>query len=273
MGGQPLAPNAQALKRLLAYMGSRDSRILWPELKLVSCWTDASSAPFSTELGQRLPHAKFQGKGLLSTEGVTTIPDAQGVPVLAADSGFFEFLDARETPWFAWELSSGNQYEVVITTAGGLYRYRTGDMVQCEGYSGDLPVLRFQGRQGLVSDLVGEKLTEQFVATCLYDIPGFRMLIPHTQGKPKYLLILDQRSDIDSASVVAAVEERLSKNAQYEYARRIGQLDSLQVRTVINPLEKFVQQMTRSGARLGDIKVPSLRPETNWLEIFQGNVQ
>jgi hypothetical protein len=268
VAGHDLPADEPALERLNAYMNSLDTRVLWPALKLVSCWADASSRPFFNELRHRLPQAKFQGKGLLATEGVTTIPDKHGQPVLAADSGFFEFLDAHDTTYFSWELQAGKQYEVVMTTSGGLYRYRTGDCVQCEGYSGELPVLRFQGRQGLASDIVGEKLTEQFVDKCLEDIPGFRMLIPQIQNKPKYVLIMDQRTQIDHSSLGNTVEEHLSKNPQYAYARNMGQLDSLAVLFVRSPLESFVQRMTRNGARLGDIKVPALRPETDWLDTF-----
>lgn len=263
-----LPPDAAALSRLEKYISSTDTRILWPDLKLVSCWADASSRPYFDELQQRFPHATFQGKGLLATEGVTTIPNLHGQPVLAADSGFFEFIDAQNTAYFSWELQPGQQYEVVMTTSGGLYRYRTGDMILCEGYAGDLPVLRFQGRQGLTSDLVGEKLTEQFVASCLEEIPGFRMLIPRSHGQPKYILILDQHNCRDQDSLAEKIEGHLLKNPQYAYARRLGQLESLAVLSVRRPLELFVQRMTRNGARLGDIKIPALRPEIDWLDTF-----
>lgn len=273
IAGHELPPNVKALNRLNKYASSRDVRVLWPALKLVSCWADASSRSYFNDLKVRLPHAQFQGKGLLSTEGVSTVPDQTGRPVLAVDSGFFEFLDAQGSSCFAWELQNGSHYEVVMTTSGGLYRYRTGDIVQCEGYTGDLPILRFLGRQGLASDIVGEKLTEQFVAACLDDITGFRMLVPHVQGKPKYVLITDKRTNVDRDSLAASLEMRLSRNVQYEYARSIGQLDAVEVLSVEAPLKLFMERMTRSGTRLGDIKVPSLRPEANWLNIFQGKAQ
>ncbi len=273
INGHWLPSNEQALKRLRAYRDSLDAKILWPALKMVSCWADASSRPFYNNLKKRLPHAQFQGKGLLSTEGVTTVPGHLDIPVLAADSGFFEFLDTQGLSCFAWELQSGAQYEVVMTTSGGLYRYRTGDLVKCEGYSENLPLLRFQGRNGLVSDIVGEKLTEQFVDSCLQDIAGFRMLVPRMLGKPGYVLILDEQTGNDCKSLVATIEKRLMENSQYEYARRIGQLDLLEVLPVRNPTESFMARMTHNGARLGDIKVPSLRSEPDWLKTFTGAEQ
>lgn len=264
--GQILPPNAAALQRLDSYQLSRDTRILWPNLKLVSCWADASSQPYFHALWQRLPHAQFQPKGLLATEGVATVPDPQGKTVLAADSGFFEFFDPQGAAHFAWELQQGKEYEFVMTTSGGLYRYRTGDGVRCEGYAGDLPVLRFVGRQGLTSDLVGEKLTEPFVTACLHDLVGFRMLIPNVQGKPRYVLVLDQAHDIKL--IAERVEKRLSENPQYAYARRIGQLDALSVLHVEQPLASWMRRKSQNGIRLGDIKVPCLCAETDWLSTF-----
>jgi hypothetical protein len=270
MSDQEMPPDAPAIRRLSAYGTTKDARELWPNLKLVSCWTEGSSRPFFDELKNRLPHADFQGKGLLATEGVVTVPNREGRPVLAADSGFFEFLDRERRSKLSHELANNERYEVVMTTSGGLYRYGTGDAVMCEGFANGLPVLRFMGRIGLTSDLVGEKLTEEFVATCLEEIPGFRVLVPIVRSKPEYALVVDARTTIQPEPLRVGVEARLSKNPQYAYARRMGQLDHLSVHIVPNPLETYMKRAARSGMRLGDVKVPALCSETDWLETFRG---
>jgi hypothetical protein len=165
---------------------------------------------YHDELKTRLSHAAFQGKGLLATEGVLTTPDFHNRTVPAADSGFFEFLDMAGHAKLVHELKPGEGYEAVMTTSGGLYRYRTGDWVTCEGHAADLPVLRFRGRRGLVSDLVGEKLTEEFVAGGLEAIPGFRILVPLCQSAPRYALILDQDNSMDADALAASLEAYLS---------------------------------------------------------------
>jgi hypothetical protein len=261
-----------ALSRLGRYAKNKDARTLWPHLKLVSCWQDASSKSFFNELKHRLSQAAFQGKGLLATEGVVTVPDREGRPALAVDSGFFEFLDDAGYSWVAHELESGTKYEVVMTTSGGLYRYRTGDCVICEGISENLPLLRFMGRSGLVSDMVGEKLTEEFVANCLDGcldgIPGFHMLVPCVRAKPQYVLVMDKCIGIQTEAFKLSIEQSLSRNPQYAFARRMGQLDSLSVLLLPNPLASYVNRIINNGARIGDVKVPALRPETDWLETF-----
>jgi hypothetical protein len=268
ISGQALPPDTAAADRLLAYSRSRDTHILWPDLRLISCWADASSKPFFEELERRLPHSSFQGKGLLATEGVVTIPNRDGAAVVAADSGFFEFLDDGGSSWLAHELKEGRRYEVIMTTAGGLYRYRIGDRVICEGYAETLPKLRFVGRCGLTSDLVGEKLTDEFVADCLSGIPGFRMLVPALEPRPRYVLIMDAASATIPDSLKHSIEERLKRNPQYAYARAIGQLDELSLLKAIEPLATYIKHVVGLGVRLGDVKVPALRPETDWVSTF-----
>lgn len=270
LSGHALAADPDALARLERFDSERDTRHLWPRLKLVSCWADASSRPFFAELRRRLPQATFQGKGLLSTEAVVTVPDDTGLPVLAADSGFFEFGDDNGDLRLAHELLDGEQYAVVVTTSGGLYRYRTGDRVVCEGQAHGVPVLRFTGRCGLTCDIVGEKLDEGFVLSCVEDVPGFRMVVPVRSPGPGYMLIVDSQHQHESPALVERVESRLCENPQYAYARRIGQLDKLSLFEAVRPLEKYVERFVAAGVRLGDLKVAALRPEPDWLETFSG---
>ncbi len=259
----PLPADAAASRRLAEYRREQDTRILWPALKLVSCWMDAGSSVYAKQLQARLPQAAFQAKGLLSTEAVVTVPDARDRPLLAVDSGFFEFSHAQGV-CLGDELSSGESYEPVVTTSGGLYRYRTGDLVRCEGYVDDVPVLRFIGRSGVVSDLVGEKLDERFVETCLAFLPGFRMLLPRSEPSPHYLLLIDRDQALPLADIAREIETRLCANVHYAYARRLGQLTALQVLTIDHGLQRYVQHMTARGMRLGDVKPPGLSLDSVW---------
>jgi hypothetical protein len=186
---------------------------LWPRLKLVSCWASAASKPFAAELAARLPHAALQPKGLLSTECVVT------TPLGITPHGHFEFQwrtgtlacpslpTARGTGTSAC-LPLRDVAEVIATTASGLYRYRTGDLVDDE--------LEFVGRSGIVSDLVGEKLTEPFVARCLENVRGY--LFAEGRG---YVVASETPVNLDD------VEQRLCANPHYEYARKLGQLAPL----------------------------------------------
>jgi len=231
---------------------------LWPRLKLVSCWASGASRPFAEALAARLPHAHLQPKGLLSTEGVVTVPDAEDRPVLT-EHGFFEF-EREGKLHLAGELVLGAVYGVVATTASGLYRYRTGDLVRCDGSSpAGRPSLEFMGRGELACDLVGEKLGESFVERCLQGIRGFRMVVPGTRGDG-YVLLAENGSRADPGRV----ERRLCENPQYAYARRLGQLEPLRLMEVAHLFERYVDFQLQQGVRLGDVKPVALRAERTW---------
>ena len=270
-GGQiaarQLAADPRALHRLTRYLQRQDSRELWPELKLVSCWMDGASRPLAETLQRQLPQARFQAKGLLATEGVTTVPNTEGQPVLTADSGFYEFLQPDGTIRCAWELTRDQSYELVLTTIGGLHRYCTGDLVRYEGMAAGLPILRFIGRNDLSSDLVGEKLTEAFVAQCLEGIPGFRLLAPMADPQPHYTLITDGSNLSRSASTLERIEQCLQTNPQYAYARKLGQLGPLTITPHSDPLTVYTMGAALQQ-RLGDVKVPALLPPTLKVEWF-----
>jgi len=231
----------------------------WPRLKLVSCWASGASWPFARALAARLPHASLQPKGLLSTECVVTVPDPQDRPVLSSH-GFFEFeRDGRLH--LADELAQGLVYEVVATTASGLYRYRTGDLVRFEGLAtSGRPILEFIGRGALVCDLVGEKLTEPFVAACLADVPGFRLLLPAAEGDG-YVLA----SEAGSRPNVDRIEQRLCGNPQYAYARKLSQLKALRLMEVEHLFDRYVEAQVGRGVRLADVKPVALRNERTWI--------
>lgn len=237
-----------------------DPSAMWPRLKLVSCWADAASRGAYEELRRRLPHARFQPKGLLSTECVVTVPDAGDRAVLTSH-GFFEF-ESEGVQRLAGQLEPGRDYEVIASTASGLYRYRTGDLVRCTGFreSGS-PMLAFVGRQGVATDLVGEKLVEAFVEQALAALPGFRFLAPRAEGDG-YLLMTDATAPEPS---LHAVEEGLARNPQYAYARRLGQLRAVEHRRIERLFDRYVAHQVARGVRVGDVKPLALMRDPSWI--------
>jgi len=249
----------RTLERFSNYCKSKNSEVLWSNLRLISLWQDGSSATYAKKLKKIFPTVHFESKGLLSTEGIVSIPD-NGIPVLSANSGFYEFITIDNEVLFSHQLKDGEEYEVVLTTNGGLYRYCTGDIVLCEGYRNEKPILRFRYRKGILSDMVGEKLTESFVSTILKDISGFAMMVPHTDSL-EYSLVVENNSEISKD----IIEEKLFKNPQYCYARKLGQLKELKIIKMKNPMKAYIDKMVSEGKRIGDIKIPSLSKNDRWL--------
>lgn len=240
-----------------ALCGSRlDTRLLWPRLDIISCWTDAASQPHAEALAARVPDVQIEPKGLLATESATTLPFGfSGGNVPALTSALIEFIDPTGAAGLADELEVGGDYRVVITTPGGLYRYDIGDRLRCVGHDGPVPLLRFTGRAGLVSDMVGEKLTEDFVVAALAGFPP-AMLVAQPAPSPHYELWVDDETNID----VGELDARLRANPQYAYARDLGQLGAIYKVEKPGFLRALHDERIQEGARLGDLKAQALLP-------------
>lgn len=266
----PRPERASALSGALS-AASLDVTRLWPGLDTISCWTHASAAHPAAELARCMPGVRIQGKGLLATEAAVSVPlDAFEYPVLAVRSACFEFIDESGASHLAHEVEAGRRYRVVVTTESGLYRYDLADTVRIRGFAGRTPMLEFAGRAGLVSDLCGEKLSEDFVAGALEGLPGFAMLAQDPWQVRRYVLVLDARAHDDSSAGRAAqrVDAALQRNPHYAYARRLGQLDTVAAMRVREPLAGLVSLGLSRGRRLGDIKPLALEPSADWLGHF-----
>lgn len=272
-GADLAVPAAPARARALRDADPRDVRALWPDLALVSCWGDAHARPAADALRARLPGVTVQGKGLIATEGFVTIP-YRDRPVLAVSSHFYEFADDAGGSRFAWELADGAEYSVMLTTAGGLYRYRLRDRVRVRGFYESTPCLEFVGKEDQVSDLRGEKLSAGFVGAVLAAVlparpaPPFAMLAPELDADPPgYVLYLG--GDAAPRDLGAALERGLRENPHYAYAVDLGQLAPARVVAVGGRgYERYSDRLVAEGRRLGDIKPTPLSARGGWGAVF-----
>jgi hypothetical protein len=233
-------------------------------------------------LRQFLGGIELQPKGLLATEAIVTIPLlACGAAALAVRSHFFEFLPAVGRinngdlrPLMADELTEGNRYRVLVTTAGGLYRYDLHDEVEMVGRHNQVPLLRFVGKTNEVSDLVGEKLNASHVQMVLqrvfqeFDVsPIYAQLCAGLSSIPGYVLQLTAPEVNGNCALQSrlreAIEVGLESNPGYKYAREIGQLGQLELELVdaieaIALSNRQTAERFSAGQRLGDIKPTSL---------------
>lgn len=263
-GAPPLPARAVYLGRA----GPRDVGRIWPGLRVVSCWGDGNATGAAEAVGRSLPHAVLQPKGLLATEGVVSIP-YRGRHPLAIRSHFLEFEDEAGRVRVAPELRTGERYTALLTTGGGLYRYRLNDIVRVDGRVGGTPSVRFVGKAASVSDRVGEKLTDGFVGEVLAELfatglrPSFAMLAPEPdQGRYRYVLYASAPVD---AALIATLDAMLSRNPQYAHARRLGQLLPASVAGVgPNAYDAYCARLRAAGQRLGDIKPAALSALEGW---------
>jgi hypothetical protein len=175
----------------LQHSNSQDlTKALWPNLGLISCWADGPSSLYADDLKRLFAHTEIQGKGLIATEAFVSLPLLPNhEPVLAVDCHFFEFMESgSDRVYLAHQLKRGETYSVIVTTGGGLYRYRLKDLVTVTGSVGKTPTLRYVAKENVV-DLCGEKLQANHVqraaaaAFAESDIyPSFVLLAPVRVG-------------------------------------------------------------------------------------------
>lgn len=234
---------------------------LWSNLKLISCWDSANAADQAKGLRLQFPGVLIQGKGLLATEAPMTIPliAAQGyVPVL--DEVFFEFEDEAASLYGLHELSVGQEYTIILSQKGGLYRYRIGDRVCVTHFYRNTPCLEFLGRHQAISDLVGEKLQETFVHNALnfMNLQGtdFKSLVP-VANPPHYVLLLDAATETPEI-IAQQLDDALSQSHHYDRARSLGQLAPPQVLISHQIPEILALHRVQTGSIWGGIKHPIL---------------
>jgi hypothetical protein len=238
-------------------------RQIWPQLALVSCWADASSARWIPQLRERLGGIPIEPKGLLATEGVTSIP--VGFARLAHECHYHEFLDDEGNHLVPENLRIGTVCEVLLSTSGGLMRYRSGDLVEITGFTeSGIPEMRFLGRKGIVSDLVGEKLAEEAVAAAFSDAGacGFLAADPDV---PCYEIW------IDDVGKTAQVISKLTENPYFEQAIALGQLAPCKPMALKEGWVKdFSAALARKrGCRIGDVKLPVLYQQQSSGEVAE----
>jgi hypothetical protein len=256
-----LAPDPDRA-RLIGYALARapvGTPLIWPRLATVSAWADGASKSYAQHLQEMLPHACLQPKGLLATEGAVSLPwQGSRFPVPALKSTFLEFIDAAGQASICDELREGATYRVIMTAPGGLYRYDLGDCVRCRGYVDGLPRLEFAGRVGVVSDLVGEKLCEDFVVNALSAVDRPACLVACATRAPFYELLVDAVDGENLRPLARQVEEKLHANPQYAYARALGQLGPVRPRAVSRLRDRYIDVEARRGRRLANIKPATL---------------
>lgn len=233
-----------------------DWKAIWPDLHFISVWGSGMAEQGFSELKKLFPGTQIQAKGLLATEAPMTIPwspSAGFLPLL--QDVFFEFIDDDKNIHLLHELKIGKTYEIVISTFGGLFRYRLGDQVQVRHYYKNTPCLDFLGRSGDVCDLAGEKISEWAVRDILKTLNkdlGFYLLVPD-QKSSRYLLF----SEKELMTPTTGLDFAFKKIFHYDVARSQGQLDAIEYKHRPFLRDEYFQWLGKN-IRLGDIKEKAL---------------
>lgn len=195
---KPMPERADELRSVFrAGFDSTLAKRIWPNLACINAISTGAFSAYLQQLRERYVDVPVLMTGLTASEGVFTIPyefdNPLSVPTIG--SAFFEFLplgedDPTKTLNFG-QLKVGGEYELIVTTFSGLYRYRTRDALKVEGFIDGMPKLSYLYRMDLCVNLNGEKTYEPALRKAMDDTVaelGFRYLdfcvYPNTDVTP-----------------------------------------------------------------------------------------
>ncbi len=280
---------ARRLERIVERTGRLLPKDYWPRLDFLSNWMGGTMKAYLRGYPEFFGETPVRDVGLIASEGRMTIPIEDGTPAGLLDIRYhyFEFIpedqaeSAEPETVEAHELIEGRNYFIVLTTAGGLYRYNISDLVRCVGYRGSTPLIEFLNKGAHYSSLTGEKLSEHQVIAAVQAaqrIAGFTLksylLLPSWADPPHYALLVEEDDLTGPAAVerlAAAVEQELRRQ-NLEYAnrqdtRRLGPVHILAI-----PLGSWAEfqkrRLAKSGGTVEQYKQPHLIPDLGQIDRF-----
>jgi hypothetical protein len=281
---------ARRLEQIVAETDRLLPRDYWPNLQFLSNWMGGTMKAYLRAYPEFFGDKPVRDVGLIASEGRMTIPVEDGTPagILDIRHHYFEFIPENEanseTPQTveAVDLVEGQNYFIVLTTAGGLYRYNIHDLVRCVGFHGRAPVIEFLNKGAHFSSLTGEKLSEHQVIAAVEAAQrqtNLRLrsyLLLPTWDEPPYYSLLVETSDLagsDSQALLASAADLELRTHNMEYAnkrdtRRLGP-----VRTIPIPQGSWAEfqkrRLAQRGGTVEQYKQPHLIPDPDAIGSFQ----
>jgi hypothetical protein len=238
----PDPERARQLERAASRAGGLRPADCWSNLRLIACWTGGSSRLQAERLADHYGLLPMRDLGYMASEGHFTVPredsSSAGLPTLS--NNYFEFIpesegDSPRAPVLsAHELDEGSRYSILLTTPGGLYRYRIGDIVEVCGFEGRAPLLSFVRKEGEMTSITGEKMhvnhlllaLDHLKAACGLAVEQFRATPDFARGRYEIFLEPGGGAGVCAPSAVWLREEVLPEldralcRVNMEYAQK-----------------------------------------------------
>eukprot|EP00434_Breviolum_minutum_P007075 symbB.v1.2.006242.t1/scaffold370.1/size393101/8 len=218
---------------------------LWAKLHLVVTVTGGNFEASTRRLKRLLGDVPIYSPFYAATEGllgVNIYPDQERSPCYLLDPGsmVMELLPLQwsnlstseiplDAPIPAWAGHVGEAYELLVTTRGGLCRYRLGDVVRLVSQQeGQMPLVQLQGRVGKTLTLCGEDLPEFHFVRALAQSP--------VASKVRGAIVVE-------TPLAAATPEQLQICIEEDLGQSVGMID-------LHALDAALMDQAASYARL-----------------------
>lgn len=293
---QKLKPDPKRADQLLKiFLNEPDKGIIrkiWPKMLLVVAIGTGEFAPFTEKMRYYCGDKVTFSFGLYAASeaimAYATEPEDEDF-LMVTDSGFFEFLpadDENARPLLSHELEKGKLYEIIITSASGLYRYRIKDVIRVTGFVGKNPKIQFAYRKQQLINITGVKLTAEHITTAIKGFEtelGVRVLdyslYADTDFAPWRIIAFmefDEPVDEKDRGIVREIfDQELTKvNAEYGRMLKIGECSPCAVCSVKkNTYNEYRKQKVKNGASDNQVKTVRIIDDKKKLEFFKQSVE
>ncbi|HLJ10641.1 MAG TPA: GH3 auxin-responsive promoter family protein [Planctomycetaceae bacterium] len=282
---------ARELEQIVERTGTLYPKDYWP-LSLVACWLGGTIGYQSRDLPRYYGSTPTRDLGLVSTEGRHTIPlhDDRPEGVLAVDGNYYEFVPVREMgsadpqTLECHELEVGGEYFLLMSTSSGLYRYDIDDVVRCNGYVGQAPVLEFLHKGSQWADMEGEKVSGHQVAQAVETaarelglcVDCFTAVPVRNDGEVPYYTLLVERPAIEDCQAARKFleivdRELVRQNVMYAGKRNDRYIDAPRLaRLAPGAWSEYTRvELRRGGTGESQYKHPAIVSDPAWLSRFQ----
>ena len=237
---------------------------VWPALQFVCCWKTAGCSMQLPKLERFLQGVPTLDATYSATEGWVNVPIGHlnkpatvGGPIHPG-AHIFEFLKVtdeakKENLKQCWELEIGQSYEIVLTTAMGMIRYRLGDFIKCTGHFNCTAVIEFtqKGNNEIRLGLTGisEAQLIEAMQKAHFKETGRWIFGPHRAGDR--LVFYCETSTETIKTAIPKIHEALMGMNRY-YLRDIS-------RGLLKPLE--IQTLPTGHAVFGELLHSQSKPK------------
>jgi hypothetical protein len=287
-----LKPNprrAEELKRILNDKGKLLPKYFWPDLDLVECWKGGTVKSYLRELPKYLGEVDIWDFGCLSTEARSSIPmTGEGAGgVLAVETNFYEFIPKEDADkekkrvLLCDQIEKGKEYILVVTTAGGLYRYDIDDVIKVNGFFNKTPIIEFVQKAHNAVSLTGEKIYESHINDAVtgaiaehnISVASFSACLSSGDA-PRYAFLIEFNSDPSAEAkrkFLASIEDGLRRqNSEYDDTRKQFLLGHPVLMVVKKgEFERFRRMKVAKGAHDSQFKLPRLSREMDFNKNFE----
>jgi hypothetical protein len=277
-----LRPNPCRAHELACYAERHNAlrpRDYWPDLQVIGCWKGGTVGLQLAKLDQWFnPCTPVRDLGYLSSEAHISLPtkDCGAEGLLAVQNNFYEFIGEGDrdkvnpSVLTCDELRTGESYYILLTTAGGLYRYDINDVVRVTGYYRETPVIEFLRKGRDMANLSGEKVhVTQLIQALQQSQADTRVRLRHFRTvadaiRRRYEFMVEFEEACPNTDRLSVFLDRLDTalgetNIEYHQKRRSCRLEPPCLHVMRSGwFERTIRERLRQGSRDAQLKLTLL---------------